>query len=334
MADETSRSEFPLDWVLFIVCVASLGVGLATDVEPLRIAGALPLIMFWPGYFLLLALYPEARRVAPPGGEASGLRRAERAAYATATSLVLAFFAGMALQASSYNIRETSTLVALVGLNLLLGLVGGARWAGVDRERRWSCSMIPQTGGRPRLAPWLLASVFIAATGVLVYFMADPGNEEHYTTAYLLDVDGKKDCFPNAFGAAGYFNEINVSGSKRPNARCDDVLPITNVTLGLVNHEGKDQTYRVRVLWARLVSNLTEEVVVEQVQEFRTVVLGKGVEASERRTIVDLPQPPEDRSRLRLVFLIDQDGPMEPLTPGQRLPSAYRMLRLVISASS
>ena len=89
----------------------------------------------------------------------------------------------------------------------------------------------------------LLVLLVISAIGILIYVAVRPANNEEFTEFYVLGRNGK---------AQNYPTEFTMTNSKVTGVRYDGISDSTNrwgdVTLGLVNHEGQETTYSIKML--------------------------------------------------------------------------------------
>ena len=89
----------------------------------------------------------------------------------------------------------------------------------------------------------LLGLLVISAVGILIYVSIRPANNEKFTEFYILGRNGK---------AQNYPTEFTMTNGQVTSVSYDGISDLTNgwgdVTLGLVNHEGEETTYSIKIL--------------------------------------------------------------------------------------
>jgi uncharacterized membrane protein len=195
------------------IVVAAPGLG------PVRVALALPVVLFLPGYMLLAALYPGKQ----------GLDSLERVALAFGISLAIVPLLGLALNYSPWRIEPLSVTLAVTLFILVLAAIAVARRATLpDAEGtivdlaapgRWWRASSP--GDRAFAGA---ALVLVAALGAAVLVASQPrGKAEAYTEFFVLGPEGR---------AEGYPRQV-VAGEQ------------VTLPLGVTNHEGGPRSYRI-----------------------------------------------------------------------------------------
>ena len=172
------------------------------DESPLRVAVAVPLALFVPGYALIAALFPERSSSASgeqrADGEAtSGIDTLERAVLSFGASVALVPLSGLVLNFTPWGIRLVSILVALTALTLSLTGVAARRRGALPADERYDPAIIAtvhaaingltDTDNRvdTALNVVLLLSVCLAA-GSVAYAVTVPPDGESFTEFYLL----------------------------------------------------------------------------------------------------------------------------------------------------
>ncbi len=213
--------------LLIIVVLSLLLVPLVIFTSgALRIVLGLALVLFFPGYTLIAALFP--RR-----GSLSGI---ERLALSFGLNIAVVPLIGLVLNYTPWGIRLYPILISL-----LLFITVMAAIACYRRRRLW-----PEERFEPRLRPgvasisrlwagqgrWgrsltiLLVLAILAACGTLGYVIAKPKVGERFTEFYCLGPWGK---------AEGHPREVVLGESGQ-------------VILGIANEEHERTAYRVEVI--------------------------------------------------------------------------------------
>jgi uncharacterized membrane protein len=206
--------------IVLIVCITFFPDNI------LRIILGLPLVLFFPGYTLLAALYPRK----------SGLESIERFALSFGMSIAVVPLIGLALNFTPWGIRLYPILISLVVFILAMSVIAWVRMRGLPVEetatrpinirkpalqRIWS----GQTT-RDKILTAILALMVIGAIGVLVYVIKMPRTGETFTEFYVLNTEGK---------ASDYPRTIKLGES-------------AEVTLGIINHESETTAYRIEIM--------------------------------------------------------------------------------------
>jgi uncharacterized membrane protein len=208
---------------LLLINILSLILILAIIFIPgnvVRIILGLPFILFFPGYALMIALYPRK----------TSLDGIVLLALSLGLSLALVALNGLVLNYTPFGIRLESILYSLFGLILILSFIGWLRMKRLppDERRNFSFTLSRPSLGKTRFEMALsivLILVVIGALGTAVYTIAAPKDGQHFTEFYILGPDGKADSYPG---------EMQVGETGK-------------VLAGIVNHEYETVTYRIEV---------------------------------------------------------------------------------------
>lgn len=181
----------------------------------------LPFVLFFPGYALVTALFPQT---GGPGG-------IERVALSFGLSIAVTILIGFILNYTPWGISLYSILLSLAVFILVASAIVYFRRRRLPVEDRFRVSFkitLPRWAGLSNidkaLSTVLMLSV-IVTIGVLVYVVAAPKAGEHFTEFYVLGVEGETENYPSEL----------VVGQE------------ATVTLGIVNHEGGETSYRIEV---------------------------------------------------------------------------------------
>jgi uncharacterized membrane protein len=226
-AESPAKKMLRLEYDLEIIAVLSLllaGVivlGGEGWMYYLRIGLGLPFVLFFPGYALIAALFPEK----------DDLGGIERVALSFGLSIAVAPLIGLGLNYTPWGIRLTPILISLVIFILLMGAISFFRKDKLPEEDRF-CPVfefeVPVWREQPVLDKVLsiaLIASILFAVGSICYVVAMPKVGEQFTEFYILGMDGK---------AEGYPQEL------KPGEEGE-------VIVGVVNHEYQQEKYYVEV---------------------------------------------------------------------------------------
>jgi len=186
-----------------------------------RIIFGLCLVLFFPGYTLLSALFPRK-------GTLGGI---ERIALSFGLSLAVVPLIGLILNYTPWGIRLYPILISITLFILVTSAVAWQRQRRLPAEVRFyvACNLkLPQWAKMGTLDKGLSISLIVAivaALGCLGYVIASPRQGETFTEFYILSTEGKAENYPS---------EVIVGEEAR-------------VILGIVNHEYQPTSYRVEV---------------------------------------------------------------------------------------
>jgi uncharacterized membrane protein len=204
-----------LAWVLILIIL------LFPSNIILRIILGIPFLLFVPGYTLLAALFTKKK-------EMGGI---ERLALSLGLSVAVVSLIGFILNYTPWGIRLEPILYSVASFILITSLIAWLRRRrlamqelfGVELDLRW-----PGWGEGvwSRVLAITLVVAILGGLGILGYAIATPKVEETFTEFYILGQEGK---------AANYPTELEVGEEGR-------------VIVGIVNHEGKEVSYRFEVI--------------------------------------------------------------------------------------
>lgn len=187
----------------------------------LRVILGLPLLLFFPGYTLVAAIFPR--------GESLG--GIERSAMSFGSSLVVSALVGLVLNYTPFGVRLYPVLISLCLFIFITSAIAAFRRRGLSEEEKITLSFTKslRNWGRKALADRTLIAVLIASMlvfiGTATYAVVTP-NEESFTEFYILGPDGK---------ASDYPREL-IAGQE------------ASVIIGVVNHEHEDSSYRLEMV--------------------------------------------------------------------------------------
>ncbi len=202
----------------------------------LRIALGLPSMLFFPGYALVLVLFP--------GKE--GLGGIERAVLSLGLSVVMVPLVGFILSYTERGITPETFAYSLASLIVILSIIAWFRRWRLPKQARFGIELqlnrpFLGTGIWTKTLSIILVVSILGALGVLGYFIANPRTAERFTEFYILGLDGK---------AEGYPKELVVGETGW-------------VIVGIINHEREPVTYRMEVVIDGIKNNGVDPVTLE-----------------------------------------------------------------------
>ena len=238
----------------------------------LRVALSLVVIMFFPGYTLLSALFPDRNR----------LDMLPRLVLSLGLSLILVPLIGLLLNYSVWGIQLFPILVAIA---LFVVITSAISW--YRQRKKLTVEELPSIKINIRLSRWhrltrvdralslALVCAVAVALGTFVYAVATPDRGESFTEFYITDVDGTTEGYP-AQVLLGEAVELMAS---------------------VVNHEGRDASYQITVNIDGVPSD-----------EFNTGLLAEGQRWQETVSVV----PQHTGQSQRLEFWLYGNGNSQP----------------------
>jgi uncharacterized membrane protein len=186
-----------------------------------RIVLGLCLVLFFPGYTLISALFPRK-------GDLSGI---ERVALSFGLSIAVVPLIGLILNYTPWGIRLYPILISITVFILACSAVAWQRQWRLPHEERFQVPFnfkLPQWARMGTLDKSLtitLIVAIVAALGCLGYVVTTPKQGEKFTEFYILGEEGKAENYPK---------ELAVGEEGK-------------VILGIVNHEYQPTSYRVEI---------------------------------------------------------------------------------------
>ncbi|MDO9334316.1 MAG: DUF1616 domain-containing protein [Dehalococcoidales bacterium] len=192
----------------------------------LRIILGLPLVLFFPGYTLLAALFPRT----------GGLNNIERFALSFGLSIAVVPLIGLALNYTPWGIRLYPILISLSIFSFSMSVIGWYRSRRLPPDetiaflinfkvpsvsQMWSSQSL-----RDKIITVVLVVMIIGAIGTLVYVVNQPRHVEQFTEFYVLNAEGKAENYPST---------VFLGQS-------------VEVILGIINHEHEATDYRIEIV--------------------------------------------------------------------------------------
>jgi uncharacterized membrane protein len=263
--------------ILYAVVILTLLLILIISVFPgsvIRIILGLPLILFFPGYTLMSALFPRE----------SAIGRLDKIALSFGVSIAVVSLIGLAVSFTPWGIGLYSILVSISAFILVLSIVAWFRQLHLpDKDRPTITLSIKRASfsGLNRLDKILtvvLAVAIVAAIGVLTFVVTSPRTGDKFTEFYILGMSGK---------AADYPSQLSVGGNGE-------------VIVGVVNHEQKSMSYSLEVRVEGVLSgepqqlNLAGEEKWEKTVSFTPARAGDGQKVEFLLLVPDKTEPYQD----------------------------------------
>ena len=212
----------------------------------LRIILGLPFMVFFPGYTLVAALFPNR----------NALKSTTRIILSFGFSIAVVPLIGLMLNYSPWGIKLYPILISLTIFILVTSIVAWYQRRRLAEVDRFTVSL------NLNLAPWrvqsladkLLSIVLIAAilgaTGTLGYVVANPKVGEKFPEFYILGLEGK---------AIDYPNELNVGQEGR-------------VLAGIINREHETMSYWLEVRIDGVRDDMTGPIELEHNEKWEETV--------------------------------------------------------------
>jgi uncharacterized membrane protein len=209
----------PLNFAVIILIL----VIFAFQLDIIRIVLGIPFLIFFPGYALMVAIFPAKGRL-------SGL---ERIILSLALSISVVPLIGLILN-YTWEIKLVPVISSTALFVVITSIIAWLRQANLAKQERLGSELLITKlvwrriiGERvwDKVIVFTLVAALLGAFGILGYVIASPRFSETYTEFYILGQGGK---------AADYSSELWVGK--------EQIL-----LLGIVNHEGREISYRVVV---------------------------------------------------------------------------------------
>jgi len=236
----------------------------------LRIILGIPFLLFFPGYALMAALFIKKE----------GMGGIERVALSFGLSIAVVSLIGLIFNYTPWGIRLEPILYSVASFILITSIVACLRRERLAKQERFAIQLqltIPGWGEGVwgKVLTITVVGAILAGLGTLGYAIAIPREGETFTEFYLLGQEGKAADYPTAL-------KVGEEGK---------------VVLGVVNHEGKEVSYRVEVVLGSKSSAEAGPVVLVDEQKWEGEVSFVPEVAGENQ---------------KVEFLLYKDGEIEP----------------------
>ena len=212
----------------------------------LRIILGLPLMLFFPGYALIAALFPKK----------SALDGIERLALSFGLSIAVVPLIGLVLNYTTWGIRLYPVLISVTLFIIITSVIAWYRRQRLAQAERFIVSfnlgLTIWKGQRSldRILSIILMAAILGAIGTLGYVIATPKVGEKFTEFYVLELEGK---------ATDYPSEMKVGEEGR-------------VIVGIINREHETVSYRMEVRIDGAKNNEVGPIVLGDEQKWEEIV--------------------------------------------------------------
>jgi len=209
-------------WLIGILAILLILTITFFPINVARIILGLPLMLFFPGYTLVAALFPRK-------GDLGGV---ERIALSFGLSIVIAALIGFILNYTPWGVRLYPILISLTVFILAMSGVAWHRRKRLVEEDRFQASfnvgfpLWRGQGGIDKALSIVLTLAIVGAIGTLAYVIATPRIGERFSEFYILGPQGEAGEYP-----------LNLALGEKG-----------EIVLGIVNREQEEMDYRVKVI--------------------------------------------------------------------------------------
>jgi len=248
---------------LLLALLALLGDG------PFMIVLGLPFLLFFPGYTLMAALFPQKER----------LDTVERIALSFGLSIAIVPLIGFVLNYTPWGVKLNPILISITLFIFIASSVALYRRWRIPEDERFEPRLhikLPKWGGQSKLSKVLLLALvlaILASIGAFGYAVATPRVEESFTEFYVAGSGGMVEDYPR---------EV-ASGEK------------ATVILGIVNHERQSKFYFVEI-----------KIDGEKVQEIGPISLASNGKSEQSVSI--LPTKAGEDQKVEFLLYKDDEG--------------------------
>jgi uncharacterized membrane protein len=206
-------------------------------IDIIRIILGIPFILFFPGYALMIALYPRK----------TGWDRVTLIALSMVLSLAIVALIGLVLNYTSFGIRLDSILFSTFAFIVVLSVIGYLRIRQLRPNERRDFKLTLSsphlgTSGFERGLSIVLIIFAMGALGMAVYDVTAPKTGQKFTEFFVLGSNDQADSYPKIL-------RVGESGQ---------------VLVGIINHEYATATYRLEVQVDGTTNNVVEDITLPQ----------------------------------------------------------------------
>ena len=220
--------------IILATAVLILIISFLPDITALRVVLGLPFILFFPGYALVLALFPRN----------DSIDSIKRFALSFGLSFAVTALIGLGLNYTPWGIRLMPVLYSQTVFILLMSAVAFWRQSRLPTPERFTIGgnvgFGQGTGKWDKALSVILAIAIVATVGALIFTVAFPKAGEKFTEFYLLGTQGQ---------AAGYPSDFVLINGTVVSVGYDDNTSQTggtgNLIVGIINREQASTTYEV-----------------------------------------------------------------------------------------
>ncbi len=212
----------------------------------LRIILGLPFLLFFPGYTLVVALFPKK----------NALDGIERLALSFGLSIAVVPLIGLILNYTFWGVRLYPILISLTIFIIITSVIVWYRRRRLAWVERFTVSFnfsLPPWRGQSfidNILSIILIVAILGAIGTLGYVIATPKVEEKFTEFYVLGLEGKLIDYPS---------ELSIGEEAR-------------VIVGIINREHETVDYRVEAKIDGVRGNQTGPLELEHDEKWEEIV--------------------------------------------------------------
>ncbi|MFC2003653.1 DUF1616 domain-containing protein [Chloroflexota bacterium] len=234
----------------------------------LRVILGIPIVLFFPGYALMAALFPRKERMGST----------ERVALSLVMSMAIVPLIGLILYITQLGIRLESIVYSLASFIFIMSVIAWLRRNRLLEEERFAvefCLAVPGWSGdtRDKVLSITLVVAILGALGIIGYVIATPKVEERFTEFYILRPEGE-----------------TAVRLKQPK-----VGEAGEVVMVITNHEYHTVSYLIQVRIDGMINN-----------EIGPILLEHGEKSEEE--VVFVPQKAGDNQKLELLLYKEGDA--------------------------
>jgi len=211
--------------------------------SPVRIVLAFPFALFFPGFVLTKSLFPEN----------NSLDNVSLIALSFGLSIAIVVILGFVLNYSRLGLHLESLLYSIFAIIVILSIIGWLRLNRLPNDERKDLELLlPRFGIRihDKVLSIILVVTTLGALGMMIFAIVAPKIGEQYTEFYILGTDGK---------ANNYIQQLSIGEQGQ-------------VTLGIINHENNEITYRIEVEINGVSNNVIDNITLENGQKWENEV--------------------------------------------------------------
>jgi uncharacterized membrane protein len=292
--------------VVLLWAAATLLLIFLVQSSPVRVAAAIPVILFIPGYLLIGIIFPGK----------GALNWIERIALSVVLSVAIVPLLVFALDFTPFGITLGSVAAMLTALILLEATLVAFQRSSIPIEERlslsdgraaldmiWSRLVIREAQERPyRLI--LLISLLLLVVGTII-FVSMPPQGEHYTEFYLLDANHSQIDLPYP----------DLSNSSSP------------LVVAIRNHEYRPINYTVEVMGVNsTLDPVNDTTVIQEMESISTF----NVTVQQNQTVqaIGMLSPPDPKYNILQFLLFPDETPDVSVWGQDRVNLSYRHLDL------
>ena len=212
-------------------------------ISPIRIILAFPFVLFFPGFVLTKALFPKN----------NSMDNVSSIALSFGLSIAIVVILGFVLNYTPLGLHLESLLYSTFITIVILSIIGWLRLNWLPKDERKDIELLlPRFGIRIRdkVLSIILIVTILGALGMMIFSIVAPKIGEQYTEFYILGTDGKAD---------NYIQQLSIGQQGQ-------------VTLGIVNHEYNEITYRIEVKINGVSNNIIDNITLDNGQKWENEV--------------------------------------------------------------